>query len=142
MPAFAQTQGHPPHPGGRPHDPATHHPLDPAAHAALHALLHGSWSGDWSSTHATATKLELAVGTDRNGKPTLTIKTAGEMKAGAASEVAIDSHGLHWTQPLMDTSCKATAALEQSAHHSPATMKGTMTCGTREMVFVLHKTKA
>jgi len=117
-------------------------PLDPAAHAALHALVHGTWSGAWSPTDAGPAKLQLAIASEKDGRLTVKMTTDGPMKAGAASDIAIDAHGLHWTQTLAGSSCKAAAALEPTTHHEAETMKGTLTCENRDIAFVLRKTKA
>ena len=141
-PVLAQTQTplHPPHPQGRPHDPASHPPMDPALHAALHARLVGNWSGAITAADATSTKLQMAIASGKEGEMTLRLTADRSLKAGAASEVALDGHGLHWTQNLTGKSCKATATLEAAAaHHGTDTMKGTMTCGQQEMMFALQK---
>ena len=138
--AQTQTRPHPPHPQGQPHDPAAHPALDPALHAALHAQLVGNWSGTITGADAAPAKLQVAIATDKQGQTTLTLATDRSLKAGVASEVALDSHGLHWTQPLNGKSCKATAPMQAAAaHHETDTMKGTMTCGQQEMAFTLKK---
>ena len=141
-PVLAQTQNppHPPHPQGQPHDPASHPPMDPALHAALHARMVGNWSGTLTGVDAASTKLQVAIATDKQGQMTLKLVTDRALKAGAANEVALDGHGLHWTQALSGQSCKATATVEAAAaHHGADTMKGTMMCGQQEMTFALQK---
>jgi hypothetical protein len=143
VPALAQTQTqtHPPHPQGRPHDPASHPPMDPALHAALHARLHGNWTGTVTSADGVARKLQLAVATDKQGKVTLKVNADRSMNAGSATDVTLDAKGLHWTQPVSGSSCQATAVLEAPAHHGPDAMKGTMACGHGEIPFALQKMK-
>lgn len=141
-PVLAQTQArpHPQHPAGQPHDRSSHPPMDPALHAALHARLVGNWSGTFTGTDATPAKLQVAIASDKQGQMTLKLATDRVLKAGAASEVALDSHGLHWTQALTGTSCKATATVETAAaHHGTDTLKGKMTCGQQELTFALQK---
>ena len=137
--AQTQTRPHPQHPQGQPHDRGSHPPMDPALHAALHARLIGEWSGTLTAAHAAETKLQVAVATDKKGQLIIKTKTDGLMKAGAATEIALDSEGLHWTQSMSGRDCKAKAALEASTHHGPETMKGTMTCGTQEWPFAITK---
>lgn len=140
--AQTQTRPHPPHPQGRPHDRASHPPVDPALHAALHARLVGNWSGTLTAAHSAETKLQVAVATDKKGELTIKTKTDGLMKSGGATEIALDSEGLHWTQSMSGRNCQAKAALEPSSHHGLETMKGTMTCGTQEMPFAMTKLQA
>jgi hypothetical protein len=139
--AQTQTQTHPPHPQGKPHDPADHKPMDPALHAALHARLHGTWTGMVTSSDGIASKLQMAIATDKQGKTTVKMTTDRSMKTGSATDVALDAQGLHWTQPISGASCKATAVLEAAAHHGPDAMKGTLVCGHGEIPFALQKTK-
>jgi len=143
VPALAQTQTqtHPPHPQGRPHDPAAHPPMDPALHAALHAQFHGSWTGTVTSPDGVSTKLHLAVANDKQGKLTLKVSADRPMKTGPATNVTFDPQGLHWTQAIAGASCKATAVVEAAAHHGPEAMKGTMACAHGEIPFALQKTK-
>src|SRR4030095_6368762 len=98
VPAQIQTLTHPPHPQGKPHDPASHPPMDPALHAALHARLVGNWSGTITGADASSTKLQVAIASGKQGQMTLKLATDRSLKAGDASEVALDSDGLHWTQ--------------------------------------------
>ena len=144
VPVLAQTQTrpHPPHPQGQPHDRASHPPMDPALHAALHARFVGNWSGTLTAAHSAETKLQVAVATDKKGQLTIKTKTDGLMKAGGATEIALDSEGLHWTQSMSGRDCRAKAALEPSSHHGLETMKGMMTCGTQEMPFAMTKPQA
>lgn len=138
--AQTQTRPHPPHPQGQPHHPpASHPPMDPALHAALHARLVGNWSGTLTGVDAAPTKLQVAIASDKNGQMTLKLATDRSLKAGAATDVALERHGLHWTQALTGKPCKATASVEAAAHHGTDTMKGTMTCGQQEMTFSLQK---
>ena len=137
--AQTQTRPHPPHPQGQPHDQASHPRLDPALHAALHARLVGNWSGTLTGGDAASTKLQVAIANDKKGQMTLKLATDRSLNAGAASDVALDRQGLHWTQALTGKPCKATASLETAAHHGADTMKGTMTCGEQEMTFSLQK---
>jgi hypothetical protein len=141
MPILAQTQAHPPHASGKPHNPAEHMPLDPATHAAVHARLLGNWSGTLSSTGSDPTEIQLAIVDDKQGNMAIKMKAAQNMKAGPASDIAVHEDGLHWTQALSRASCKATAVLDVPSHHAPDTMKGTMACEHREVAFTLHKTK-
>jgi len=143
VPALAQTQTppHPQHPQGRPHHPGPHPPMDPALHAAMHARLVGTWAGTLSAPDGTHTKLHLAVSSDKHGKMALKVDDVQAMKAGSATNVALDGHGLHWTHKISGESCQATAALESVTHHAPETMKGTMACGHREIPFTLQKSK-
>jgi len=143
-PVLAQTQSqtrpHPPHPQGPPHDPAAHPPMDPALHAALHARLAGNWSGTLAGTAVAATKLYVAIANNKQGEMTVNAGTIAATKTSPAHDVALDAHGLHWTQPVAGKSCRATASLEAAAsHHGADTMKGTMTCGQQEMTFTLQK---
>jgi hypothetical protein len=140
-PVLAQTQAHPPHPPGKPHHPADHAPLDPALHAAMHARLHGSWFGTLSAIGSDAAKMQVSIANDRHGNLTVKMNVDRQMKAGLASDVSLDAHGLHWTQPLSGASCKATAVLDAATHHLPPTMRGTMACEHGEVAFALHKTK-
>ena len=137
-PVLAQTQGHPQHPQGQPHNP-NHPAMDPALHALLHGRLSGSWSGTLTRSDAVPTKLDLAIATDKKGQLTLTMKNAGPVKAGAATNVQLDETGLRWAQPVSGQDCKAKASLDPVTHHGPETMKGTMMCGTQEMAFVMTK---
>ena len=142
VPVLAQTQTrpHPQHPAGQPHDRSSHPPMDPALHAALHARLIGEWSGTLIGADSAETKLQLAIATGKDGQLALKLATDRSLKAGAASEVALDGHGLQWTQALTGKSCRATAAVEgAAAHHGTDTMKGTMTCGQQELNFRLQK---
>ena len=143
IPATAQTQSHPPHSQGGSHDPAAHMhmPVDPAVHAAMHAQLLGNWSGTLTSTGGSPITLQLAIANDKQGKLTVKMSADRSMKAGAASDVAIDALGLHWMQALSDTSCKATAVLDAATHHAPETVRGTMACEHGELAFALHRTK-
>ena len=139
--AFAQThpQGHP---QGSPHDPASHQPMDPALHAALHALMHGSWTGTISSPDGMSSKIDLAVGIDKQGNMTLTMRSAKPLRTGAATHVKIDDGTLRWAQDVAGITCKATAAAASAATDgAESTLKGTMACPDREMTFALHKIK-
>ena len=114
--------------------------MDPALHAALHARLVGNWSGTFTGTDTTPAKLQVAITSDTQGQMTLRLVTDRSLKAGAASEIELGNHGLHWTQALTGKSCKATASVEAAAaHHGADTMKGTLTCGQQEMTFALQK---
>ena len=139
-PVLAQTQAHPQHPPGQPHNPS-HPPMDRALHAALHAKLMGNWSGTLTGLNATATRLQLAIASDKKGQMTIKTRTEGSVKAGGASDVAVDAKGLHWKQSLAGTNCKATAAVDAAAHHGADTMNGTMRCGSLEVTFTLQKTE-
>jgi hypothetical protein len=138
--AQTQTRPHPQHPPGQPHERPAHPPMDPALHAALHARLVGNWSGTITGADAASTKLQVAIASGKQGQMTLKLATDRSLKPGAASEVALDTHGLHWTQALTGTSCKATATVEAAAaHHGTDMLKGKMTCGQQEMTFALQK---
>jgi len=138
--AQTQTRPHPQHPPGQPHQRPSHPPMDPALHAALHAQLVGDWSGTIHGTDGATTKLQVAIASGKEGQMTLKLAADRSLKAGAASDVALDSHGLRWTQSLTGQSCKASAGLDTAApHHGAQTMKGTMTCGQQEMTFTLQK---
>jgi hypothetical protein len=141
MPVLAQTQAHPPHPSGKPHNPSEHLPLDPATHAAMHARLLGNWSGTLSSIGSRPTEMQLAIVEDKQGNMAIKMKAAQHMKAGPASDIAVHEDGLHWTQALSGASCKATAGLETGSHHGPETMKGTMACARGDVAFTVHKIK-
>src|SRR5258708_9167730 len=118
-----------------------HMPVDPAVHAAMHAQLLGTWSGTLTSTAGSPSTLHLVIANDKQGKLTVKMSADPSMKAGAASDVEIDLLGLHWTQALADTSCKATAALDAANHHPPETVSGTVACEHSELAFALHRTK-
>ena len=141
IPATAQTQSPPPHSPGGSHDPAAHMPVDSEVHAAMHAQLLGRWSGTLTSTGGSPSTLHLAIANDKQGKLTVKMSADRSMKAGPASDVAIDALGLHWRQALSDTSCKATAVLDAATHHAPETVRGTMACEHGELAFALHRTK-
>jgi len=108
----------------------------------MHARLLGTWVGTLSSPEGVSTTLQLAVASDKQGKMALRISDVRTMKAASVTYVALDGHGLHWTQTLSGESCQATAALESVAHHAPGTMKGTMACGHREIACVLRPEQA
>jgi len=139
--AQTQTQSHPKHPQGTPHDRSAHPPMDPALHAALHARLHGTWTGEIRSLDGAPAKLQLAFAADKQGQLTLTSSGDQPLTAGPAAEVILDPQGIRWTHSFAGASCKATAVLEAPAHHGPDAMKGTMACGRGDMPFVLQKTK-
>lgn len=114
--------------------------MDPALHAALHARLAGDWSGTINSADAAVMKLQVAIASGKDGQMTVKLAADDSLKAGAATDLALDSQGLRWTQSLTGQSCKASASLESAAaHHGAQRMKGTMTCGQQEMTFTLHK---
>ena len=140
-PALAQTQPHPQHPSGAPHDPATHPPMDPALHAALHARFHGDWVGTLSSTAGDPMSMKLAVGNDKHGKTTVKLSGLQTGTVGSAQDVLLDEHGLHWKQQIAGSVCKATAMLGTAAHHAPETITGNMDCDHGPMTFALQKTK-
>jgi hypothetical protein len=116
-------------------------PVDPAVHDAMHARLLGNWSGTLTSSGGSPITLQLAIANDKHGKMTVKMNTDRSMKAGAASDVAIDALGLHWTQVLSETSCKATAVLDTATHHAPDTVRGTLACEQGELAFALHRIK-
>ena len=140
-PALAQAQTHPPHPTGAPHDPTTHPPMDPALHAALHARFHGDWVGTMSPTTGSQMNMKLAVANDKQGKTTLKLTGLPAGSAGSAQDVSLDEHGLHWTQQLAGSSCKATAILGPAPHHGADTITGRMDCDQGPMTFALQKAK-
>jgi hypothetical protein len=102
--------------------------------------LLGNWSGTLTSTGGSPITLQLAIANDKQGQMTVKMNTDRSMKAGPTSDVAIDALGLHWTQALSDTSCKATAVLD-ATHHAPETVRGTLACEHGELAFALHRTK-
>ena len=106
----------------------------------MHAQLLGSWSGTSTSTGGSPITLQLAITNDKQGKMTVKMSADPSMKAGTSSNVEIDALGLHWTQALADTSCKATAVLDAS-HHAPETVRGSMACEHGEISFALRRTK-
>jgi hypothetical protein len=85
--------------------------------------------------------MQLAIVEDKHGSMAIKVKSAPNVKAGSASDIALDESGLHWTQALSGSSCKATAMLDVASHHAPDTMRGTMACDHSEVAFTLHKTK-
>jgi len=138
--ALAQT--HPQtHPQGRPHDPASHPPMDPALHAAMHAALLGKWNGTSTPPGSASSKLDMVVAHDDQGNLTLKMQADGPISVGAATKIAIDGHGLHWTQIVSGAPCDATVVLSAASVQGPETIKGTMACGPREIPFTLQKTK-
>jgi hypothetical protein len=137
VPALAQTHSGS-HARGYPHGPGHVRP-DSATHAAMHALLHGSWSGTLSSQHGVSSGLDMSVTHDSLRKVTLTMRTDRPIRAGAASDFAMNGDKLQWTQDLSGRSCKATAVLTTATAPAYETMSGKMACEDGEMTFLVRK---
>jgi hypothetical protein len=107
----------------------------------MHARLLGTWTGTLSAPEGVAGPFHLSVANDKTGKLTLTVSADRPGQAGAVSDLALDSHGLHWTQSLSGVPCKATAILQAGTEHASDTMKGTMACEHGDIAFALQKAK-
>jgi hypothetical protein len=124
------------HPQGHLHGP--HDAIDPQLHAAMHSLL-GTWTGTLSSANGPE-KLRLVAANDPDGRLTLTL-TSDSAHLGSASDVALDSKALRWTQAVADGSCRASASFAAAKKQSSETLKGSLTCAGASVPFTLERAK-
>ena len=105
----------------------------------MHALLIGSWKGTFTAPEGMVRALDLSVAHDSLHNLTLTMRAAGPLHAGAASNIQMTAGELRWTQDLSGISCKASAALNAGTGQVLDVMNGRMVCPNREIGFTLQK---
>jgi len=127
------------HPRSRHHDQSSHDPIDPQLHAAMHGLI-GTWTGTIASNNGPA-HMQLTAVNDVDGRLTLKLASDSSIHIGTASEVALASNILRWTQALGDASCAATASLKDVNARPSGKLKGTLACDGGKMTFALEKAK-
>ena len=124
------------HPQGPSHGP--HDPVDPQLHAAMHALV-GTWTGTLGSAKGPE-MMHLVAASDPDGHVTLRV-TSDSARFGPASDVALTSKTVQWTQPRADASCQASASFAAAKAQLPEMLRGTLTCAGSRVPFTLEKQK-
>lgn len=147
VPALAQT--HAARPPARPQAAQPHAPprnhggahVRPAAahHAAVHARLPGTWRGSLRPAHGAPRDMHLSVVSDTVQGVTLTVNTDPTVRAGRATDVALDDSRLRWTLEVAGAACTATAVVVAATAAAPETLEGSVACPSGTMNFSLRR---